>query len=756
MQLLRLTENNRSKGYTRADLRQDVLYSYCKLRDVSISASRKDLVTTRVTDSMADQMAAQGLITHAQKENYMQILLKDLLHIDRFDNYSPEELYAHIDAVRKNALGCSAIDAYLRQQAQAEFRFSTEGIDQRAKKTTLLKNCKAVIFCLTQARLMNMLLQDLKNANSKETWVLCDPALHSLLPDHCRLLQANEGKILYDQKLQAFIDQGEACLMFYGEDGLTACRSLLTDAVVHAVPTSYFAKAVTGLWSGEGCVTYIPKGMDITRYVPLTQKTRLNYSILYRLWQAWGDGIYKLSLQQLYQKFPAYFVNVYDGKCSDLPLSIYADTLSGFDRQLEEGLKAYLNSFPNASYVSAYFDQTLTRQPICYDSTHPQPGILVQTVKIHKADGAQVISREKGKTPRQTFQKLQLPGVGIASNFLFFMTPKLGILYNDLRSDRPREQADAASGHLDYMKLGSAETFPLFSKACVAMKADGQFLFFNYRLGGGSVTISGFQIPWEQSAVDSDIAPVRVYTPFYSAVDKAADRNTYRKAVGADRINIVLLQDKIVCIRKGNVLLPSVGVVLSLTEEAAAPLLQKCPPLTDGYYDVSNLTVTVQLDPPKGIDPSQWASVQWAYGGGLTLIRDGVGLCDSDHMEDWFDAEGWTSPLSRQTQESNLHSLVKHPRTAIGCTKDGALVILVYSGRTWRSTGADYREMIAIARQLYPDIHFLMNCDGGGSAMLGMVQNGSFLELSFPSTSSGSCAGQVRPVNTILYIPIQE
>ena len=147
--------------------------------------------------------------------------------------------------------------------------------------------------------------------------------------------------------------------------------------------------------------------------------------------------------------------------------------------------------------------------------------------------------------------------------------------------------------------------------------------------------------------------------------------------------------------------------------------------------------------------------MRWAYGGGLTLIRDGVGLCDGGHMQQWFDAEGWTTPLSRQTQESNLHVLAKHPRTAIGCTEDGSLVILVFSGRTWRSTGADYAEMIAIARRLFPDIRFLMNCDGGGSAMLGMVRNGSFLELSFPSTSSGSCAGQVRPINTVFYVPVE-
>lgn len=756
VQLLRLTENNRSKGFTRADLRQDVLYGYCRLREVSVSISRKERLATRVTDGMADQMLAWGLITQAQKENYEQILLKDLLHIDRFDHYPSEELYAHISTVRRSTLGRSATDAYLRQQALEGVCFSQGGIDQHAKKVALLESCQALIFCLTEAQFMRLMVADIQKVSQKEVWVLCDPALHDLLPDRCRFLKAIDGKILYDQTLQAYIDSGTACLFFYGEEGLTACRSLLIDAVVHAVPTGYLAQAVTGLWSGEGCVTYVPKGMDITRYVPLTQKTRLNYRILYRLWQTHGDKIYGLTLQQLYHDFPEYFVDVYGGSPSDLPLSIDANSLSDYDKQMDEGLRTYLSGFPNAEYRSAYFDETLTQQPICYDSAHPQPGILVQAVKIQKADGAQVISCEKGKTPREMFSKLQLPGVGIVSNFLFFMTPKLGILYNDLRSDRLPEQADAASGHLDYMRTPQVETFPLFAKACVAMKEDGRFLFFNYCLGGGSVTISGQKYCWPAHAVNSDSTPIRVYTPLYSAADKDADRNTYRKPVGEDRVNIILLRDKVTCIRRGDVLLPSVGIVLSLDEATATPLLKQCRPLDDGYYDVTGLSLSVKLDPPEHVDPSDWAQVRWAYGGGLTLIRDGVGLCDGEHMQTWFDAEGWTSPLSRQTQESNLHSLVKHPRTAIGCTADGCLVVLVYSGRTWRSTGADYREMIAIARKLYPDIHFLMNCDGGGSAMLGMVQNGSFLELSFPSTSSGSCAGQVRPINTVFYIPIDK
>ena len=184
-------------------------------------------------------------------------------------------------------------------------------------------------------------------------------------------------------------------------------------------------------------------------------------------------------------------------------------------------------------------------------------------------------------------------------------------------------------------------------------------------------------------------------------------------------------------------------------------LLAKCKPLANGYYDVSGLELTVHLNPPEGISAEEWARMQWAYGGGLTLIRNGIGICDGDQMERLLEMEGWMTPLSRQTQESSLHTLVKHPRTAIGCAENGDLLVLVFSGRTWRSTGADYNEMIRIARSLYPDVHYLMNGDGGGSAMLGLVHNGEFMELSCPSTSTYSCAGQVRPINTVFYIPIE-
>ena len=98
----------------------------------------------------------------------------------------------------------------------------------------------------------------------------------------------------------------------------------------------------------------------------------------------------------------------------------------------------------------------------------------------------------------------------------------------------------------------------------------------------------------------------------------------------------------------------------------------------------------MKLDPPKEIPLLQWNALRWAYGGGMTLMQKGVALSDREDMLPWFRRDGWLNPLSRQTQESALHKAAKHPRTAIGTAANGDLLILVYSGRGNRSTGADY------------------------------------------------------------------
>ncbi|MBQ8813428.1 MAG: phosphodiester glycosidase family protein [Lachnospiraceae bacterium] len=590
--------------------------------------------------------------------------------------------------------------------------------------------------------------------------------------------------IRFSPELQSRIDRGEACLFVYGEEGLLHCRSLRVAAVVSAIPEGYHARAVTNqLNCRRACVVYVPKGFDVTRWVRLTEKTRLSYWQLANLWEAYGDGIYDFSPEELYRRYPQYFINIYNNlsQCTEAkpeyPITVSMPenaVMEQFDRLREQAIDSYLNQF-----------QTIRYEKTCFDGP-----ILVNAVRVKKAEGARVVRCEKGTALREMFSGEGLTGPAIVSNFLFFLTPKLAALYNDLRKDRPREQVDIQVGHLDYMlyeKEGKRiETFPLFRKTCIAMKENGEFLFFNFRLGGGRMSVGGFPLSWEADDVDVhsaeqtsdagadvhlveqtadsgadvhlvDQSPVRIYTPYYSLPDGDADRQTYRKLVGEGRLNLVILQDKICCVREGDVILPGFGVVVSLEESLGQKMLGSLglQPLEDGYYDAGGLELTVELDAPGQISREQWAQVKWAYGGGLSLILDGKGLCDGD-MEQWFEEEGWMTPLSRQTQESALHRLEKHPRTAIGTTENGDLVILVYSGRTKLSVGADYREMSEIARRMFPDIRTLMNVDGGGSAVLGMVVNGSFMELSCPSTSTDSCVGMTRPVNTVLYIPAGE
>lgn len=758
-------------SYLRGYLKGDVLYNFYLHRDIYVSFAKKSGSPTKITDGLAQQMLDRGFITAGQKADYDEEVCRSFDDLSAYDNSTVEEVYRHIHSIRQEILGVEAIEqvrAYMQRQGA---EFTAGPIDQSAKKQALVQKSKRVILVLQQPEYFGQMCRDLEYARQleKEIYMVVSSRQGDDLPSR-QIVERWLGEhrdIRYMEQIDR--DLQDACLLYYGEEGLLRCRGLACDAVVTAIPKGYYAQAVVNqLGVSRGCVVYIPRGFDITRYVGLKTKTQLSYWQLSRLWQDHGDGIYDLTPEELYRTYPAYFINIYENgshcpeAAAGYPIRVETgEDATRFEQLREDAITDYLGSLENVDFVSAYFDENLEKKPICWDAEKKQPGILVQSVKVKKAQGSQVISCGKGTTPRQKFAALGLPGTGIVSNFLFFLTPKLGVLYNDLRADRPYEQADVMAGHLDYMLAyrdgKRMETFPLFRKTCIAMKENGEFLFFNFRLGGGKITLADATISWEKENVDTGKGAVQVYTPYYSLPDADADRATYRKEVGVGRVNLVILQDKICVLRQGNVILPSVGAVISLEKTQGQALIDRLGlhEMADGYYDVSGLELTITLDPPESVGEDDWAQIKWTYGGGLSLILDGEGLCDGDHMEDWFTREGWMSPLSRQTQESSLHQLVKHPRTAIGTTADGSLVILVYSGRTWRSTGADYREMISIARQLYPDIRCLMNVDGGGSAMLGMVHEGSFMELSCPSTSTGSTVGMVRPVNTVLYIPAQ-
>lgn len=760
--------SRREKSYVRSHNRTNTIFTFMRYKSAALTFAKKETTFTTMVDTFAKQLLSDGLISQQQLDGYVKAVCDEYYHKDCHPDQSPEEVYDFVCQTRYNHFGLDVLEQARQNAKERGCHFCpAEGIDQSEKKQQLLKSCKEAIFVLCEAALFSEMEKDVQAAldAGTEVYVCVSPHGRGDLPRKEQLAPWLDKDVHWLEVRENLTWEKEnTCLFFYGEEGLLHCRQLTVDAVVCAIPTGYHAQAMCNMLAvSRSCVVYIPAGYDITPWVPLAAQTRLTYYHLAKLWKDHGDSIYTLTVPQLYSQYPQYFVNIYDDlDTAPMPITVSGHSLEAYDANREAAIGEYLNSFSNISYQSAYFDENLTQQPICYDSTQSQPGILAHSIRVKKAKGARVITCQKGVSPRQLFAKENTPGTGLCSNFLFFLTPKVDTLHNHLRSDRAPEQAFAGAGHVDYMLFQEdgkrVETFPLYQKACLAMDENGSFRFFHFRLGGGKIFLDEAPFSWKDIDVDpeNEDRPVIVYTPYSSLPDEDEEKEAYRKPVGQGRVNLVTMQEKLICIRKGDVLLPCAGVVISLDEATAAPLLNKLKPIGNGYYDVSDLDFRVELEAPAEVPPQEWSKIQWVYGGGMSLIRDGQSLCYGEDMSESLRLEGWTTPLSRQTQESTVHKSVKHPRTAIGITENGEMVLLVYSGRTWRSTGANYREMITIAQALYPDIRELMNVDGGASSVLGLVQDGSFMELSSPATSAGNCVGMVRPINTLFYIPAEK
>lgn len=95
----------------------------------------------------------------------------------------------------------------------------------------------------------------------------------------------------------------------------------------------------------------------------------------------------------------------------------------------------------------------------------------------------------------------------------------------------------------------------------------------------------------------------------------------------------------------------------------------------------------------------EWKRVRYAIGGGPRLIRDGRVLVE-------FGEEQFDQDLA----------LKRHPRTAIGTTESGEMVLVVIDGRSKYSTGASLNELAWIMRGL--GCVNAINLDGGGSSTL--------------------------------------
>lgn len=97
--------------------------------------------------------------------------------------------------------------------------------------------------------------------------------------------------------------------------------------------------------------------------------------------------------------------------------------------------------------------------------------------------------------------------------------------------------------------------------------------------------------------------------------------------------------------------------------------------------------------------------------------------------------------------DSNSFNTTRHPRTCVGITKEGAVILLVVDGRHPNSAGMNLFELTKIMRWL--GCVSVLNFDGGGSSTLWVQRDGV---INHPTDNRKWDHEGVRKVANILYV----
>ena len=764
-------EHYRFGSYSRGNFQSDILYGV-------ISYAGLDALTAHgfalVRDAWAERHRA--LLDPEKMNTYEKQLKETVVAAAASDDAFFETIMGKVLGLRRRIFSAEVDAAFLSDASRPFDAAEKTDIDQSRRLDALFQRGKGVLFLLQDARFADRMRADMQTARDRGMRLAAavSEGEEGIFPGRETLRKLFPDPDLHPVCCEGLLDTvDEDCfvILYYGERGLTECRNLSVHAFVRCVPESLIGRAVSGQFLRSGrCDIYVPPHFDILPGVPLRSRTLASFRHYAFLSEKTGDACYGMNCEELYERWPEVFFSVYDEEHMDFPRGVCwpdapgrGDWYSDFCAKRDEALGSVLDRIPGVRRLGGWFSlETGEKEPVPWTARGEAGGILVHGALIEKKVQARaIITDGQALSPRSLAAAEKAEGTGVILNFLFFLTPRLAELYNQLRAARPQEQTSLRGGHLDYLMRREngvrTETFPLYRKACLALMRDGSFRFFHFRLGGGACTVNGRQVHWGAADVDAvEPGETAVFTPYLSCPDAGASKFEYVKPVGFGRVNLVLIGDRVICARDGDVLLPCMGVVLSLVRETGLQLLRDCGfiPERNGYYTWdTEPDLKVRLDPPEGFAEEDWEQAEWAYGGGLTLIHDGIS-CFSEEKpaETHLAREGWLSPLSCQTQESDIGSMVRHPRTAIGLTNQGRLFALVFSGRSSVTAGADYREMCRLARKLVPDVRELMNVDGGGSSVLGITLGDRFIEYSWPSTSPGTLAGMARPIHSMFEI----
>jgi len=418
----------------------------------------------------------------------------------------------------------------------------------------------------------------------------------------------------------------------------------------------------------------------------------------------------------------------------------------------------------DGEYINCYYDLK-KMEKTRYFPGEEMESVLVKGVKFNSPEKVilkPILAQDMGVDLvdfRSIMKKQDLfKGTYFLVNFLYFATSNIKNLYNSIRGDE-REKLTFENFFIDYYKkYGTTceETVPLYNKAIIEYKkSKGGINISRKNLGKGKIRVNAAQFEWESSDVNSsDYSGVKVYTPMLSNGDIFDNFRVYGKNVGAGRYNIVIVDNKIICIKYGEVSLPSLGVVISLNEEEFARLnkVLKLKREEKDYFSFDkDYYMSFELGNTFDDNELSHGDLDWMYGGAFQMIGNGENLVKNKETSDFsFEQEGWFAPLSMQTQETQVQKWVRGPRSVMGTDKNGAIFAVTFSGRTRESKGVRFDEIVNILENEIGDIKDMVNLDGGASSCLGMVYKDELFELNYPSMTMYNSAGMIRPLNSLL------
>ena len=574
-------------------------------------------------------------------------------------------------------------------------------------------------------------------------------------------------KIQSHLDLQYAIEKNDVFLCGFGDDVFLSTHDLKIDAMIFTSPESIFSSSILSAYECDTMsLVYIPAGFNIFTHVSIVEAPEITFSQYAFLDKKYGEHVYKRSISSLKRLYPNFFINIHtDALCKDMEL------LEGSSDNLKRILLSQRNKFQTQIIEDSSTRKSFSVYHEHTGESNEQPDILpewknktlINALLLSKAQNAEVLMvNDYGADSFRSYMRkkglLEFPRY--MCNFMFFTTPNIIDSYNRLRAERPREQIASNCNHIDFYRVRCEQikqSFPLYNKACIAKDSDGKFSFFNFSLGAGSIFLDRFCMSWQEKDVNPSAASeIAIYTPQLSSESQYDSSDDFIMRVGSDRLNIVIVGDSIICIRQGDVLLPSVGVVVSISGDLRSSFEKYFTPIfsADGYFEAKQYALRISLAPPAALSLEKWERIDWAFGGGISLISNSICVFDEgESFKTHLKQEGWWCPLSMQTQESKVHDENEiHPRTALGSTKDDKFFVIVFSGRSASTRGVSYIEMCKLARLYINDISFMMAVDGGASSFLGFAANSTFIELSHPACTEAGGTGIVRRVNSILML----